>query len=66
MKTQNRNKTENIELAETDNIRRSINRANGPTMGCDNWRRALYHGFLMSNAKDRQLGQKLREALNLP
>lgn len=66
--SQNRTKTEKIELVETDNLARSLKRLKGidrafyqPAI-----RRALYHSSAMSNAFDSEEMTALRIALKLP
>lgn len=64
----NRNSTKRIELAETDNIARCINRIRMATNGPDYrmaWRRALYHAVGLANL-DESTQRRIREALELP
>ncbi len=62
-----RRTTEVIELVETHNIVKSINRMTKATPYDGNrWRRALYHAIMMSEGSGRVVGEKIRIALELP
>jgi len=63
--SKNRNETRKIELVETDNIARSLDRLCTP-FSSDRWRRALYHALAMSNITNREILEKIRIALSLP
>ena len=63
--SKNRSETRKIELVETDNIARSLDRMCVPYRG-DRWKRALYHALAMSKAGDRSVVEKIRLALELP
>ena len=62
--SKNRNETRKIELVESDNIARSLDRLN-EGFDTTRWRRSLYHALGMS-ISDRDMLVKIREALRLP
>jgi len=63
--SKNRNETRKIELVETDNIARSLDRLYDGYSEY-RWRRALYHAITMTNVGDHDMRVKIREALELP
>lgn len=64
--SKNRNETRKIELVETDNIARSLDRLTDGTFNDSRWRRALYHAVCMTNSGNHSMRAKIREALELP
>ena len=59
--------TRKIELVETHNLALSIERLNGPPYdGGERMKRAIYHGFALSNCVNRSTLEKIRVALELP
>ena len=63
--SKNRNETRKIELVETDNIARSLERLQATYDG-DRWRRALYHALDMTQVGNHLIRKAIREALELP
>ena len=63
--SKNCNETRKIELVETDNIARSLDRL-GEQYDALRWRRALYHAMCMTNVGSHDICMKIREALELP
>lgn len=58
--------TRKAELVETHNIALALDRLCGPPYDHERWKRALYHGLAMSDARSRNVLEKLRIALELP
>ena len=63
--SKNRNETRKIELVETDNIARSLDRLQDG-FGTFRWRRAIYHALCMTTSGTHDIRKKIREALELP
>ncbi len=66
MPNHNERMTRKLELVETDNIARSLNRLRSSAGGYNDerWRRALQHAIAMS--VHRNAAEKIRVALELP
>ena len=63
--SKNRNETRKIELVETDNIARSLDRLKDG-FNDDRLKRALYHALDMTRVGSHLTRKAIREALELP
>ncbi len=67
MASPNKKSTELVELVETHNIMKSINRIKSSRYGCDDSvARALYHAICMTYTFGMAQRQELRIAMRLP
>jgi len=67
LETKQERETRQIELAETNNLARSLKRlGDAEGYGSRKWKRAVYHAIAMSQVSMDSELTKIREALGLP